>query len=178
MKVPQRYSIEWTASAKRCMGQLPAKVVPACFEFIVEVLAENPRRFGRPLRNELVGYHSVRRGTCRVFYEIDDDRRAVVIIRIDRRAMCITCAINRGAVPAHDVAVIEDETPDFQDSHRRLASLAGAVKHLRARRPTFLCIADSVVIPRWVWERFADRPSRNERWACHLDRGRSCVRGL
>ncbi|WP_159905004.1 type II toxin-antitoxin system RelE family toxin [Ornithinibacter aureus] len=42
-------------------------------------------RPGDPLRGELTGVHCARRGTHRVPYRINDERREVVILRIDHR---------------------------------------------------------------------------------------------
>ncbi|HEX9642583.1 MAG TPA: type II toxin-antitoxin system RelE/ParE family toxin, partial [Acidimicrobiia bacterium] len=41
-----------------------------------------PRRVGATLRNELEGVWSARRGTYRILYRIDDDRREVIILRV------------------------------------------------------------------------------------------------
>ena len=49
-------------------------------------LTENPRRVGHPLQRELAGLWSARRGAYRVVYLIDEDRRAVSVLRIDHRA--------------------------------------------------------------------------------------------
>jgi mRNA-degrading endonuclease RelE of RelBE toxin-antitoxin system len=48
--------------------------------------SENPRRVGHPLRRELTGLWSARRGAYRVVYEIDDDRHVVSVLRVDHRA--------------------------------------------------------------------------------------------
>jgi mRNA interferase RelE/StbE len=48
-------------------------------------IAENPQRAGKPLRGELGGLYSARRGEFRVIYEIDDDARVVLIHRAQHR---------------------------------------------------------------------------------------------
>ena len=58
----------------------------ACVEFIFGPLAQNPRRVGKPLRGELAGLHSARRGDYRVIYGVVEDARAVEILYIDRRS--------------------------------------------------------------------------------------------
>jgi mRNA interferase RelE/StbE len=59
----------------------------AAVEFISGRLLENPRRIGKPLREELTGIYSARIGPdWRVFYEIDEERRAVVVLDIRPRA--------------------------------------------------------------------------------------------
>jgi len=55
-------------------------------EFAFGDLAREPRRVGKPLRRELAGVFSARRGPYRVLYRIDDDRSIVSILRVDHRA--------------------------------------------------------------------------------------------
>lgn len=54
-------------------------------EFVYGALAENPHRVGKPLRDNLVGTWSARRGEYRVIYTIDDDRIVVEVVAIDHR---------------------------------------------------------------------------------------------
>lgn len=75
--------IAWTPTAKRAVGRLPEKVAAAVVEFIYGPVAANPRRVGKPLRRELEGLHSARRGDFRIVYRISD---VVTIIAIDHRA--------------------------------------------------------------------------------------------
>lgn len=49
-------------------------------------LLEKPHVVGKPLSNELTGYHSARRGAYRVIYRIDEQTRTVHVVRIDHRA--------------------------------------------------------------------------------------------
>jgi len=65
---------------------LPLAVAMAVGEFIMGPLLEKPHVVGKPLTNELAGYHSARRGAYRVAYRIDDQARAVHVVRIDHRA--------------------------------------------------------------------------------------------
>jgi len=60
---------------------LPAAVV----EFLTGPLIENPRRVGKPLRGDLSGIYSARRGTYRILYRIDERHHEVVVVRIDHR---------------------------------------------------------------------------------------------
>ena len=80
------YSIRVTARAERDLQQLPEKIATACVEFIFGPLADNPRRVGKPLRAELVGLHSARRGDYRVVYGVAEDTRTVEIVHIARRS--------------------------------------------------------------------------------------------
>ena len=54
--------------------------------FITGALLEQPHVVGKPLVNELSGYHSARRGAYRVIYRIDGASRTVHVVRIDHRA--------------------------------------------------------------------------------------------
>lgn len=71
--------------AVRDLGRLHERVLPAILEFVHGPLAEAPRRVGKPLGGEFDGTWSARRGEYRVLYEIDDDARAVFVVRIDHR---------------------------------------------------------------------------------------------
>jgi len=64
---------------------LPETVAAACAEFIFGPLAENPHRVGKPLRDELAGSYSARRGEFRVIYTIHEDRVEVRVISIRHR---------------------------------------------------------------------------------------------
>jgi mRNA-degrading endonuclease RelE of RelBE toxin-antitoxin system len=65
---------------------LPEPVAAAVIEFLTGALVENPRRVGKPLRGGLAGIHSARRGTYRVLYRLNEERREVVVMRIDHRS--------------------------------------------------------------------------------------------
>jgi mRNA interferase RelE/StbE len=65
---------------------LPLAVATAMAEFIAGPLLEEPRMVGKPLTHDLIGYHSARRGAYRVIHRIDDDARAVHVVRIDHRS--------------------------------------------------------------------------------------------
>jgi mRNA interferase RelE/StbE len=80
------YRIELTNAAKKALtDHLPEKVAVACWEFIRGPLAENPYRVGKPLRDQLEGRYSARRGEFRVIYQIFDDRVVVRVIHIAHR---------------------------------------------------------------------------------------------
>lgn len=81
-----RYAIHLASSARRDLERLPAKVATAIIEFMTRALAENPARLSKPLTGELAMYRSARRGDYRVLIRVDEDTRAVVVVRIDHRA--------------------------------------------------------------------------------------------
>lgn len=80
------FTIAWTGPAQRAMRKLPEKVAVAAIEFIYGSLADNPQRVGKPLRYELAGLHSARRGDYRVIYHINADQHQIEIVAIELRA--------------------------------------------------------------------------------------------
>ncbi|ETW22000.1 type II toxin-antitoxin system RelE family toxin [Mycobacterium gastri] len=80
------YQVELTRAAKNALTDLlPEAVAIACWEFIRGPLAENPHRVGKPLRDQLEGRYSARRGEFRVIYQIFDERVVVRVIHIAHR---------------------------------------------------------------------------------------------
>lgn len=75
--------IAWTPTARRALSRLPEKVAAAAVEVIYGALADNPQRVGKPLRRELEGLHSARRGDFRILYRIST---VVTIMANDHRA--------------------------------------------------------------------------------------------
>ena len=79
------YRVIWAPSARRQLeNAIPAKVGAAVWAFVNGPLASNPQRVGKPLRLELEGLWSARRGEYRVIYRISDQDR-VQILRVDHR---------------------------------------------------------------------------------------------
>ena len=64
---------------------LSESVAAAVIEFLTGTLPENPHRVVHPLRNELTGLWSARRGSYRIIYEINVDARTVNVVRVDHR---------------------------------------------------------------------------------------------
>jgi mRNA-degrading endonuclease RelE of RelBE toxin-antitoxin system len=62
------------------------RVAAAVAELLTGDLLAAPRRLGKPLRRELAGIWSARRGSYRVLYEIDEEKQRVVVLRVDHRA--------------------------------------------------------------------------------------------
>lgn len=87
----EAYTLSLASSARRTLAVgpptgLPLAVAVAVTEFLTGPLLENPYRIGKPLERELAGYHSARRGSYRVIYRVDQDRRTVHVVRVDQRA--------------------------------------------------------------------------------------------
>jgi mRNA-degrading endonuclease RelE of RelBE toxin-antitoxin system len=79
------FEVEFTREAVRHLNQLPEKVRDAALQAIGGPIAANPRRAGKPLLGELFGLYSARRGDYRVIYEVDDERKVIVIHRVQHR---------------------------------------------------------------------------------------------
>ncbi len=81
------YDIQVAAGAAHAIREkLPEGVAAAVVEFITGSLLAAPRRVGKPLRRELAGLYSARRGTFRVLYRIDDADHLVTVVRVEHRA--------------------------------------------------------------------------------------------
>ena len=80
------YTVRFTGTARRDLHKLPPRVLAAVIEFAFGDLVHEPRRVGKPLRRELTGLYSARRGPYRLLYRIDEDLSLVLIQRVDHRA--------------------------------------------------------------------------------------------
>lgn len=80
------FDVEVASPARRALSRLPGRVVHAVIEFISGPLAENPHRLSKPLRNELKGVRSARRGDYRILLRVDDEHHTILIVDIDHRA--------------------------------------------------------------------------------------------
>ena len=81
-----RYELVVTGPAARAIREsLSESVAFAVIDFITGPLVENPLRVGAPLRGELEGIRSARRGTYRVPYRIDEENHEVIVLRVGHR---------------------------------------------------------------------------------------------
>ena len=81
---------EWelvlTTPARRALSdRLPEAVAAAVIDFLTSALVQEPRRVGKPLRGELAGIWSARRGTYRILFRIIEHKHEVVVLRIEHR---------------------------------------------------------------------------------------------
>jgi len=81
-----RYELRVAGSAARQLDRLPEKIPAAIVEFMLGPLLDDPHRVGGPLRRELEGLRSARRGAYRVVHEIDEQASTVIVLRIDHRS--------------------------------------------------------------------------------------------
>lgn len=80
------YELVLTPPARRALAQtLPESIATAAIEFMTGGLVTAPHRVGKPLRFELAGIWSARRGTYRVLYRINEPAREVVVLRVEHR---------------------------------------------------------------------------------------------
>ena len=77
--------VEITPEGLRHLSRPPDKVRPVVLEAIFGSIAEKPQRAGKPLRGELGGLYSARRGEFRVIYEIDEAAGVVLVHRAQHR---------------------------------------------------------------------------------------------
>lgn len=71
--------------ARRQINRLPISVAAAVIETL-DAIASNPRRLGKPLRFQLEGCLSARRGPYCIIYRIDDAARSIKILAVPHRA--------------------------------------------------------------------------------------------
>ena len=82
-----RYEVVLFPSAERAIDRDPPEAVAiAVVDFLYGPLADDPYRVGKPLRLELEGYWSARRGQYRVIYSIHDEQVLVRVVRISHRS--------------------------------------------------------------------------------------------
>lgn len=81
----ERWRIEIMPSTRRDLNRLKETAASAVLE-TTDHIADAPQRMGKPLRLELEGLWSARRGPYRVVYRIDEGKRLVQIITVDHRA--------------------------------------------------------------------------------------------
>jgi mRNA-degrading endonuclease RelE of RelBE toxin-antitoxin system len=82
--------VSWTvglaSGAHRDIDKLPPRLIPAVVEFIYGPLARDPRRVGKPLRADLEGQWSARRGDYRVLYMLDERTQHIVVTKVGHRS--------------------------------------------------------------------------------------------
>lgn len=87
MSAGSEYELVVTPPAARAIAeQLPEAVASAVIEFLTGSLVREPRRVGKPLRRELAGVWSARRGTYRVLYRIRVHPREIIVLRVEHRS--------------------------------------------------------------------------------------------
>lgn len=86
MSAPGEYELVVTPPAARAIAeQLPEPIATAVIEFLTSTLVRAPHRVGKPLRRELAGVWSARRGTYRILYRVREDTHEVIVLRVEHR---------------------------------------------------------------------------------------------
>lgn len=80
------WDVQLTPSATRTLDRLPPRIAVAVVEFVTGTLPETPERMSKPLRAELEGLRSARRGDYRVLFSLDDTTGTLLVVRIAHRA--------------------------------------------------------------------------------------------
>jgi mRNA-degrading endonuclease RelE of RelBE toxin-antitoxin system len=70
----------------RSLDRLPPRIAAAVVEFVTVTLPTNPLRMSKPLRNELEGLRSARRGDYRVLFSLDERTGTLLVVRVAHRA--------------------------------------------------------------------------------------------
>jgi mRNA-degrading endonuclease RelE of RelBE toxin-antitoxin system len=83
--VSRRWRLVVTPQAERDLNRLPEKAVAAILEALVAI-QDDPTRLGKPLRGELEGVLSARRGPYRILYRLARSSGAIHVIAIGHRA--------------------------------------------------------------------------------------------
>lgn len=80
------WDLQIAPSAIRTLDRLPPRIAAAVVEFLTSSLPENPERMSKPLRGELEGLRSARRGDYRVLFFLDATTSTPRVVRIAHRA--------------------------------------------------------------------------------------------
>ncbi len=73
-------------AARTLAEQLPEKVATAAYGFITGPLLDDPHRVGKPLDPPLAPAWTARRGTYRILYVLDEQRRIVEVTAVRHRS--------------------------------------------------------------------------------------------
>ena len=80
------YVLRTTPTVRRALTEsLPEAVAAVAYEFITGPLLREPYRLGKRLLPPLDDRFSVRRGTYRIIYRIDDKARTVTVVDVGHR---------------------------------------------------------------------------------------------
>lgn len=80
------YELVLTPPARQAItDRVPEAVAAAAIDFLTTALIVQPKTVGKPLRDNLAGIWSARRGTYRILYRVFDEPREVVVLRIEHR---------------------------------------------------------------------------------------------
>jgi mRNA interferase RelE/StbE len=86
-KEAENWTVEFDDRARRELRKLDAKVQKAILRYLRERIAgaEDPRRFGKPLRRNLAGRWRYRVDDYRLICRIEDQRVVVLVLQVGHR---------------------------------------------------------------------------------------------
>ena len=83
----ERYRLRIARPAVRALTDLlPEKVAAAAYEFITGPLLDDPHRVGKPMNPPMAPAWTARRGTYRILYLLDDERRVGEVTAVRHRS--------------------------------------------------------------------------------------------
>ena len=82
------WQIEFSDTARRQMTKLDPQVATEIIRYLQERIAtdEDPKRFGEPLRRDLVGFWKYRVGAYRLICDIQEEKVLVLVLRVGHRS--------------------------------------------------------------------------------------------
>jgi len=82
------WKIEFSDTARKQMAKLDRHVAAEIIRYLRERIAteEDPKRFGEPLRRELVGFWKYRVGAHRLICDIQEEKLLVLVLRVGHRS--------------------------------------------------------------------------------------------
>jgi mRNA interferase RelE/StbE len=83
----QAWTVEFDDRARRELRKLDAKIQQTILRYMRQriALAQDPRRFGKPLRRNLAGLWRYRVEDYRLICRIEDDRVVVLVLEVGHR---------------------------------------------------------------------------------------------
>jgi mRNA interferase RelE/StbE len=85
--VEHAWRVEFLADAARELSKLDASAERSILRYLREriAVADDPRRFGRPLTGDLKGFWRYRVGDYRIVASIEDDRFVILVVTVGHR---------------------------------------------------------------------------------------------
>jgi mRNA-degrading endonuclease RelE of RelBE toxin-antitoxin system len=78
--------MKFSPGALRGLERLPSGVAAAVVQFATATLPQDPIRMSKPLRGDLDGLRTARRGDYRVLFSLDQEAEMVTIVRVAHRS--------------------------------------------------------------------------------------------
>ena len=158
-----RYELVLTPPARRAISDTllePVAVTLAVIDFRNTALPDNPRRVGKPLRDDLAGIWSARRGTYHVLSRIREDPRELLLPRVEHR-LDANRPLPRAAGPVNGPLGRISAGRPIADSNCRKDRRSWGVWRVARRtpRPASGAAERTDARPRWRQTAWQDLPS-------------------